>query len=86
MTNYFTSWLGSGMPEKWYIGIQETQPNLLHDYNSFMSAFVKHFGDPNQVEMAHWELAALQQTGSASTYVACFQEIAVCCKHSDYDM
>ena len=38
------------------------------------------------METAHWQLAALQQTGSASTYVAQFQEISVCCKHSDYDM
>jgi len=47
---------------------------------------MKHFGDPDLIETAHWELAALQQISPASTYVACFQEITVRCKHSDYDI
>ena len=49
-------------------------------------AFSNHFGDPDLVETAHRQLRALRQTGSASTYVARFQELAVRCKHSDYDM
>ena len=86
MTAYFMSWLGPRMPEKWYLGIWESQPNLLHDYAKFIEAFTKHFRDPDLVETAHWELATLWQTGSASTYVAQFWEIAVQCKHSEYDM
>ena len=69
MTAYFVSWLGSRMPEKWYLGIQESQPNLLHNYAAFVEAFTKHFGDPDLVETAHRDLAALWQTGSASTYI-----------------
>ena len=86
MTSYFASWLGPRTPEKWYLGIQESQPNLLHDYAKFIEAFMKHFGDPDLVETAHQELATLQQTSSASTYIARFREIAVRCKHSEYDM
>src|SRR5260221_9068583 len=86
MVTYFASWLGSSIPEKWFLGVQESHPGLLHDYPAFVQAFTNHFGDPDLVETAHWQLAALQQTGSASTYVAQFQEILVCCKHSDYDM
>ena len=86
MTTYFASWLGSGIPEKWYQGIQEFQPAILHDYPTFVQAISNHFGDPNLVETAHRQLQALQQTGLASTYVARFWELAVQCKHSDYDM
>ena len=70
MTTYFTSWLGSGIPEKWYQGICESQPDILHDYLNFIEAFKNHFRDPDLIEMAHQQLRALQQTGSASTYVA----------------
>ena len=77
MTTYFASWLSSGTLEKWYLGIQESQPNLLHDYTAFVEAFTKHFSDPNLVETAHQELAALWQTGPASTYVTQFWEITV---------
>src|SRR5258708_26200167 len=86
MVTYFASWLGSGVPEKWFLGVQESQPGLLHDYPAFVQAFTNHFGDPDLVETAHWQLAALWQTSSASTYVAQFQEISVHCKHLDYDM
>src|SRR5258708_21787324 len=86
MVNYFASWLGSGVPEKWFLGVQESQPGLLHDYPAFVQAFTNHFGDPDLVETTHWQLAVLRQTSSASTYVTQFQEISVCCKHSDYDM
>src|SRR5258707_11686754 len=86
MVTYFASWLGSGVPEKWFLGVRESQPSLLRDYPAFVQAFTNHFGDPDLVETAHQQLAALRQTGSASTYVARFQEISVCCKHSDYDM
>ncbi len=86
MVTYFASWLGSSILEKWFLGVQESQPSLLHDYLAFVQAFTNHFGDPDLVETAHRQLAVLWQTGSASTYVARFQEISVCCKHSDYDM
>ena len=86
MVTYFASWLGSGVPEKWFLGVRESQPGLLHDYPAFVQAFTNHFGDPDLVETAHQQLATLWQTGSASTYVARFQEISVRCKHSDYDM
>src|SRR5260221_12910866 len=86
MVTYFASWLGSGVPEKWFLGVQESQPGLLHDYPAFVQAFTNHFGDPDLVETTHWQLAVLRQTSSASTYVTQFQEISVCCKHSDYDM
>ncbi len=86
MVTYFASWLGSGILEKWFLDVQESQPSLLHDYLAFVQAFTNHFGDPDLVETAHWQLATLWQTSSASTYVAWFQEILVCCKHSDYDM
>ena len=85
MTAYFVSWLGPGMPEKWYLGIWESQPNLLHDYAAFIEAFTKHFSDPD-LEMAHWELATLSQTSPTSTYVTWFHEITVWCKHSEYDL
>ena len=48
--------------------------------------FTKHFGDPDLVEMAHQELAMLRQISPTSTYVAQFCEIAVRCKHSEYDL
>ena len=86
MVTYFASWLGSGILEKWFLDVQESQPSLLHDYLAFVQAFTNHFGDPDLVETAHQQLAALQQTGSASTYVAQFQEISVHCKHSDFNM
>ena len=70
MTTYFASWLGSGVPKKWYQGICESQPNILHNYPGFIQAFTNHFGDPDLVETAHCQLRALQQTGSALTYVA----------------
>ena len=72
MTTYFASWLGPGIPEKWYQGIRESQPDILHDYPGFIQAFTNHFGDPDLVETAHRQLRALWQTGSASTYVARF--------------
>src|SRR5258708_25593049 len=71
MVTYFASWLGSSIPEKWFLGVWESQPSLLHDYPAFVQAFTNHFGDPDLVETAHWQLAALWQTGSASTYVCC---------------
>src|SRR5258708_30288267 len=86
MVSYFVSWLGPGVPEKWYFGIRESQPHLLNDYDAFVKEFVGHFGDPDTVETAQRQLAALKQIGSASTYVAHFQEIAVHCRHSDYNM
>src|SRR5258708_28173809 len=86
MVSYFTSWLGSGVPEKWYFGIWESQPHLLNDYHTFVKAFVDHFGDPDTVEMAQQQLAALKQIGSASNYVHCFRDIAMHCQHSDYNM
>jgi len=86
MVTHFASWLGSSVPEKWFLGVRESQPGLLHDYPAFVQAFTNHFGDPDLVETAHRQQAALRQTGSASTYVARFQEISVHCKHSDYDM
>ncbi len=52
MVSYFASWLGSGVPEKWYFGIWESQPHLLNDYCAFVKAFLDHFGDPDTVEMA----------------------------------
>ncbi len=39
MVTYFASWLGSSIPEKWFLGVQESQPGLLHDYPAFVQAF-----------------------------------------------
>src|SRR5258707_12359306 len=32
MVTYFASWLGSSILEKWFLGVRESQPGLLHDY------------------------------------------------------
>ena len=59
MTTNFASWLGSRILEKWYQGICESQPDILHDYPNFIEAFKNHFGDPDLIETAHWQLRAL---------------------------
>ena len=83
---YFASWLGPGVPIKWFHGIERSQPAVLNNYLAFIKAFTNHFGDPDSVESAHCQLTALRQTGPASDYVARFREIAVHCEHSEYDM
>ena len=77
MITYFSSWFRSGIPEKLYQGVQESKPEIMHDYPTFVQAFYNHFGDPALVETAHCQLWAVQQTSSTSTYVAHFWEFAV---------
>src|SRR5260370_27314059 len=70
--SFFGSWLGPGVPEKWFHGVRESQPELMNDYTTFVQAFTNHFGDPDSVKTAHRQLGSLRQTGSASMYIARF--------------
>src|SRR5260370_25723732 len=84
--SFFGLWLGPGVPEKWFHGVCESQPELMNDYTAFVQAFTNHFGNPDSVETAHRQLASLRQTGSALTYIARFREIVVYSCLSEYSM
>jgi len=85
-TSFFGLWLGPGVPEKWFHGVCESQPELINNYPTFIQAFTDHFGDPDSVKAAHQQFGSLRQTRLALTYVARFQEIAVHCCLSEYSM
>lgn len=74
---YFGSYLGSGAPKQWYQGSCEADPTFLHNFDAFVDAFKRHFGDSDLQGTVRRQLQALRQIGSTSTYAARFRELIV---------
>lgn len=74
---YFGSYLASGAPKQWFQGCCEADPVFLEDFDNFVEAFKRHFGDSDLQGTVRRQLNALKQMGSAATYAARFRELVV---------
>ncbi|KAK1234121.1 hypothetical protein PQX77_002678 [Marasmius sp. AFHP31] len=71
---YMSTYFSQGLAKEWYNAVLKLNPSCLDEFDNFLTAFIKNFGDSNLIASAQKKLDNLFQTGPASQYAAKFMD------------